>query len=89
MKQTLWLKLGSIAVHAEELIETHVIGQSEPGWFDAAAIGGLLADREVRRFLNAPANKVLLPRKRSEDEYAHRRTVLDTSVKIRGGKALR
>lgn len=58
MKATLWLKLGSIAVHAEELLSAD--GREA----DKQAILGLLADAEVRRFLTAPANQVLLPRKR-------------------------
>ena len=61
MKQSLWLKLASIAVHAEELLSP------DGHEFDKQAIKGRLADPEVRRFLDAPKNKVYLPRKRSED----------------------
>lgn len=62
MKQTLWLKLGCIAVHAEELISP------DGHEFDKEALRGLLQDAEVRRFLDAPKNKVYFPRKRVEDE---------------------
>lgn len=52
-------KLGSIAVHAEEMIA--------PGGhpFDAEAIGALLRDREVINWLTAMRSKGLLPEKRN------------------------
>jgi hypothetical protein len=64
MNAALWIKLASIAVHAEELLETATV-DGPAATFDVAAIKGLLADREVRAFLDAPKNAVLLPRKRS------------------------
>lgn len=60
----LWIKLASIAVHTEELLETAAIAGPAAD-FDVAAIRGLLVDRDVRAFLDAPKNAVLLPRKRS------------------------
>jgi len=62
MKQSLWLKLGCIAVHAEELISP------DGHEFDKEALRGLLQDAEVRRFLDAPKNKVYFPRRRVEDD---------------------
>lgn len=64
MSQTLLLKLGSIAVHAEEMLSPD--GREA----DRRALLGLLADQEVRRFLDAPENQVLLPRKRITDIQA-------------------
>ena len=54
-------KLGSIAVHAEEM--------TEPGGhdFDAAAIRSLMSDPEVVEWLAAMRSMAMLPRKRSED----------------------
>lgn len=62
MKQSLWMKLGCIAVHAEELLSP------DGHEFDREALRGLLQDAEVRRFLDAPKNKVYFPRKRVEDD---------------------
>jgi hypothetical protein len=55
---TLLMKLGSIAIHAEELIspEGHTV--------DKAALETVLNDPEVREFLSDPKTKVLLPLKR-------------------------
>lgn len=54
---TLTIKLMSVAVHAEEYIET-----GEP--LDADAIRGLLADPEVAAKRNELASMALLPVKR-------------------------
>lgn len=55
---TLLVKLGSLAVHVEE-------GMSENGHaFDAAAVRGILADPEVRAWLDAMDGMALLPVKR-------------------------
>ena len=51
------IKLMSLAVHAEEYLET-----SEP--FDAAAIQGLLLDPEVREMRKGLDGMALLPVKR-------------------------
>ncbi len=59
MTVALWIKFASIAVHAEELLSAD--GHDA----DRQAILGLLADKDVRAFLDAPKNAVLLPRKRS------------------------
>lgn len=55
----LTIKLASIAVHADELLSP------EGHDFDRGAIVGLLADPEVRAFLDDPANRVYLPLKRN------------------------
>jgi hypothetical protein len=53
------IKLASIAVHVEEMFS------SDGHDFDRKAIEGLLADPEVRAFLDDPDNEVFLPRKRN------------------------
>lgn len=55
---TLLIKLGSIAIHAEELISPtgHI--------FDKGALRGLLQDKEIRELLNNPNFKVFFPEKR-------------------------
>jgi len=55
---SLLIKLGSIAVHAEELLSPD--GREA----DKSALLGLLADSEVRVFLDAKENAVYLPLKR-------------------------
>ena len=57
---TLTIKLMSLAVHAEEYIET-----GEP--LDAAAVKGLLSDPEVVSKRAELAGMALLPLKRRED----------------------
>jgi hypothetical protein len=57
---TLLVKLGSLMVHAEELLEP---GAHE---LDAEAIRGLLADPEVRAWRQLMESAALLPLKRSE-----------------------
>lgn len=52
-------KLGSIAVHVEELLSPE--GHS----FDRAALGTLLADAEVREWLHAMDSAAMVPKKRS------------------------
>lgn len=55
---SLLCKLGSIAIHTEEL-------RSDDGHpFDAAALDQLLADTEVRQWLDAMKGAALLPKKR-------------------------
>jgi hypothetical protein len=56
---TLLMKLGSIAVHAEELFSPD--GRQA----DKSALLGLLADAEVQEFLQAEEMRVLLPVKRA------------------------
>ncbi len=58
---SLLVKLGSIAVHAEEL--------TEPGGhdFDVGAIRALLADPEVRAWRAEMDAAALLPRKRTAE----------------------
>lgn len=58
MRQMLWIKLASIAVHAEKLLTADGPGA---GADDVAAIKGLLADKDVQDFLNAPKNAAMLP----------------------------
>lgn len=60
MSITLAVKLGSIAVHTEEMLE--------PGghYFDRAALGALLADPEVQEWRAKMDRLALLPRKRSQ-----------------------
>ena len=55
---SLSIKLASIVVHVDELLS--VDGREA----DKQAILGLLADREVRTFLDDPENRVYLPLKR-------------------------
>lgn len=56
---TLLAKLGSIAVHADELL-------SHDGHaFDRAALDGLLKDFEVRRWLKAMRALAMIPEKRN------------------------
>jgi hypothetical protein len=55
---SLLIKLAALAVHAEELLG------SDGHEVDKGAIEGLLADLEVRAFLDDPNNAVLLPLKR-------------------------
>lgn len=57
-RSSLLLKLASIAVHAEELLSPD--GREA----DRQAILGLLADPEVRKFLDDKINAALLPLKR-------------------------
>ena len=54
----LLVKLGAIAVHAEEFFSP--TGHQ----FDRNAIEGLLADHEVQQFLHDPDMRVFLPLKR-------------------------
>ena len=56
---TILIKLGSIAVHAKELISPQ--GHE----FDRQAIIGLLADKEVREFLDNKDHAIFLPLKRN------------------------
>jgi hypothetical protein len=58
MINSLTIKLASIAVHAEEFFSP----RGHP--MDQEAIRGLLADSEVRSFLDDKKNAVLLPLKR-------------------------
>lgn len=51
-------RLGSIAVHAEELLSP------EGNDFDRTAINALLSDEEVRKWLSAMDELALLPLKR-------------------------
>lgn len=61
---TLRMKLGSIAVHAEELCdELDAGGGSRQTSWDKGAIRGLLADPEVQAFL--AGGGALLPSKRT------------------------
>lgn len=55
---SLFTKLGSIVVHAEELLS------SDGHAFDRAALESLLADGEVREWLDDMAAMALLPVKR-------------------------
>ena len=55
---TLLIKLGSLAVHIEELLS------SKGNIVDKNAIEILLADTEVREFLDKKENQVFLPVKR-------------------------
>jgi len=55
---SLTIKLMSLAVHAEEFIETGEV-------FDRVAIEGLLADPEVKRVRAEMGEMALLPMKRS------------------------
>lgn len=59
------IKLGSIAVHAEELLDMQASGDARAAQFDIEAIRGLLADAEVRAILDDPSSQVFLPVKRS------------------------
>jgi hypothetical protein len=56
---TLLMKLGSIAIHAEELLSPD--GREA----DKSALLGLLADAEVQEFLRSEEMRVLLPVKRA------------------------
>lgn len=56
--QGLLSKLGSIAVHVEEMLST--TGHA----FDRIALGQLLADAEVKEWLKAMASLAMLPVKR-------------------------
>lgn len=62
---TLTIKLMSLAVHAEEFIET-----GEP--LDAAAIRGLLSDGEVAAMRSELEAAALLPVKRDQETQALR-----------------
>ena len=66
MATTLEVKLASIAVHAEELLEELQGGRTD--WnavqFDAGAIRGLLQDGEVEALLLDLGQAALLPAKR-------------------------
>jgi hypothetical protein len=55
---TLLIKLGSLAVHIEEFLS------SKGNIVDKNAIETLLADTEVREFLDKKENQVFLPVKR-------------------------
>lgn len=61
------IKLASIAVHAEELLDEspEVEYVTASARFDVAAIRTLLSDPIVRAYLDDRGNAVLLPRKRS------------------------
>lgn len=56
---TLLIKLASIAVHVEELLDP-----KRGHEFDQHALNGLLQDPEVRAFLDDKNNAVFLPLKR-------------------------
>ena len=58
------IKLGSIAVHAEELLAMQDKGDARAAQFDIAAIRSLLFDPEVRAILDDPSSAVFLPEKR-------------------------
>ena len=72
---SLVIKLASIAVHAEELTDGVRFDQPHGGIemgppatvMDVDTIRSLLADPEVRSFLDDPAHQMYLPRKRSRD----------------------
>ncbi len=58
------IKLASLVVHVEELLDSMAVHDGVAVSFDQQAIRGLLADYEVRQFMTAiPA--VFLPVKRS------------------------
>lgn len=59
MITSLVIKLASIAVHTEEAMSP------DGHRFDWDTVKSLLADNEVRAFLDDPANAVYLPVKRS------------------------
>jgi hypothetical protein len=67
MMDALTVKLASLAVHAEELLEEEARGHAgaRAAEFDRESIRGLLRDPEVREWLDDPAHAVLLPVKRS------------------------
>ncbi len=56
--QTLAVKLGSIAVHADEMLSEN------RHRFDVAALRTLLDDKEVKEWLAAMDAKAFLPKKR-------------------------
>lgn len=58
------LKLASLAVHAEEHLDTFRVNPPA-AQFDEASLRSLLEDPEVRAVLDDPANKVFLPVRRS------------------------
>jgi hypothetical protein len=59
------IKLASIAVHADEMIEDFIQkGDIEP--LDIAAVESLMTDPDVRRVLEELDAMTLLPAKRSE-----------------------
>ena len=57
---TVLIKLGSIAVHADEFLS------SDGSHFDAEAIRGLVADPEVADWLKQMDAMAFLPKKRSD-----------------------
>lgn len=66
VKTALVAKLASIAVHAEEMLsDPHLFMAEGAAALDKTAIGGLLADPDVKALLAHPAMQVFLPRKRS------------------------
>lgn len=58
------LKLASLAVHAEEHLDTFRVNPPA-AQFDEAAMRSLLEDPDVRGVLDDPANRALLPLRRS------------------------
>lgn len=60
------IKLGSLAVHVEELLEMQDSGDAAAAQFDIAAMRSLIADPDIRAILDDPASKVFLPVRRSE-----------------------
>lgn len=60
------IKLASIAVHAEELIESYKLGDGNAVTFDIQAIEGLLSDPGIVACLDELRADALLPLKRSE-----------------------
>jgi hypothetical protein len=57
-EKTLLIKLGSIAIHSEEILSKNV----HP--FDIETLKALLNDEEVKAWLSEMNNLALLPRKR-------------------------
>jgi hypothetical protein len=58
------IKLASLAVHAEEMLETMKRGDHAATQFDEQSIRGLLSDPQVREVLDDRDNAVFLPVKR-------------------------
>jgi len=58
------IKLGSIAVHAEELIAMSDKGDAVAAQFDVAALRSLLQDPDIRAILDDEASAAFLPQKR-------------------------
>lgn len=56
---TLLVKLGSIAVHADEMLSSN--GHA----FDRIALQGLLADPEIREWIEEMDRLAMVPKKRS------------------------